>query len=112
VPGSVADIAALRAMDLNLPEGCTLIGDGGFLDRLFEKALQQEAGADLLVPRRKNMKDQHDPTVAFACRYLRKRVETTFSQLAECLARSIHAVTPRGFELKIFLAALAISFTG
>lgn len=119
VPGSFAGyprfawvIAALRAMDLNLPDGSTLIGDGGFLDRLFENALRAEAGIDLIVPRRKNMKEQLDPTVAFVCRYLRKKVETTFSQLAERLARSIHAVTPRGFELKVFLTVLAISIIG
>jgi hypothetical protein len=112
VPGSTSDIAALRAMDLNLPDGCTLLGDGGFLDRLFEKAVREEAGIDLLVPRRNNMKEQLEPTVAFVCQCLRKQVETTFSQLAQRFAHSIHAVTPRGFELKVFLTVLALSITG
>jgi hypothetical protein len=48
----------------------------------------------------------------FICGVRRKRVETTFSQLTQRLARSIHAVTPRGFELKILLSVLAFSIVG
>src|SRR5918997_1245209 len=48
-------------------------------------------------------KEQLDGCLAYICRRCRKRVETTFSLLAERLARSIHVVTPRGFELKAML---------
>jgi hypothetical protein len=109
VPGSTADIAALRTMELNLPEGSTLLGDGGFLDLAFEKALSEEAAVHLIVPRRKNMKQQLHGCLEYVCRICRKRVETTFSQLSERMARSIHAVTPRGFEMKIMLTVLAFS---
>ena len=112
VPEATADITALKNMDLNLPEGSTLFGDGGFLDLAFEAALQEDAGIDLIVPRRKNMKEQLDGCTAYICRVVRKKVETTFSQLTERMARSIHAVTPRGFELKIMLTNLAFSIVG
>jgi len=112
VPGGIADIVALRSMDLNLPEQSTLLGDTGFLDLSFETSLREEAQLNLVVPRRKNMKEQLDGCLEFLCRFCRKRVETTFSQLAERLARSIHAVTPRGFELKVFLTVLAFSILG
>ena len=112
VPGAVADVRALKNMDLNLPEGSRLFGDGGFLDIGFEKALKDEAGIDLSVPRRKNMKEQLDACTAYVCRTVRKQVETTFSQLTERMARSIHVVTPRGFELKIMLTNLAFSIVG
>lgn len=112
VPGASADITALRSMDLNLPEQSTLFGDTGFLDIPFETALREEAGLNLVVPRRKNMKEQLDGCLEYVCRYSRKRVETSFSLLAERLARSIHAVTPRGFELKVFLTVLAFSILG
>jgi hypothetical protein len=112
VPGSTADINALRSMDLNVPEGSEIFGDCGFLDREFEAALDEEAGLRLVVPRRSNMKDQLDGCLEYVCRFCRKRVETTFSQLTERLARSIHAVTPRGFELKIMLTVLALSLVG
>ena len=109
VPGSTADISALRSMDLNLPEGSTLFGDTGFLDLGFEAALRAEAGLRLVVPRRANMKEQLDGCLEYVCCVSRKRVETTFSQLTERLARSIHAVTARGFELKVLLTVLAFS---
>ena len=112
VPASTADISALRSMDLNLPEGSTLFGDTGFLDIGFETALREEAGLNLVVPRRSNMKEQLDGCLEYVCRVSRKRVETTFSQLTERLARSIHAVTARGFELKVLLTVLAFSLVG
>jgi hypothetical protein len=112
VPGSTADIVALRSMEVNLPAGSTLFGDSGFLDIAFETALREEAGLNLVVPRRKNMKKQLDGCLEFICNVRRKRVETTFSQLTQRLARSIHAVTPRGFELKVMLTVLAFSLVG
>ncbi len=112
VPGSTADISALRSMDLNLPEGSTLFGDSGFLDLVLERALREEAGLNLVVPRRSNRKEQLDGCLAFICGVRRRRVETTFSQLTQRLARSIHAVTARGFELKVMLTVLAFSLLG
>ena len=112
VPGATADISALRRMDLNLPEGTTLCGDSGFLDRAFEQTLAEAAGLQLVVPRRANMKDPLAGWLTYLCRACRKRVETTFSQLTERFARSLHAVTPRGFELKVMLTVLAYSLLG
>jgi hypothetical protein len=112
VPGATADVAALRALELDLPEQSTLLGDGGFLDTEFEATLYQDAAIRLVVPRRSNMKEQLDGCLEYICRLSRKRVETSFSLLSERLARSIHAVTPRGFELKVFLTVLAFSILG
>jgi hypothetical protein len=66
----------------------------------------------LVVPRRSNMKEQQDGCLEYVCCLSRKRVETSFSQLAERLARSIHAVTARGFALKVMLTVLAFSLLG
>lgn len=111
-PGSTADVAALRSMDLDLPEGSVLIGDGGFLDPDFEASVLEEAHLRLVVPRRSNMKEQLEGSLAYVCSGYRKRVETSFSLLCERMARSIHAVTPRGFELKVFLRVLVFSILG
>ena len=112
VPASTADVSALRCMDLNLPPGSEIFADSAFLDRQFENALNEQADLRLVVPRRSNMKDQLDGCLEYVCCFCRKRVETTFSQLSERLARSIHAVTPRGFALKIMLTVLAFSIVG
>ena len=112
VPGATADINALRGMPLHLPDDSTLFGDGGFLDLSFEALLAQSASVDLIVPRRKNMREQLDRVVALVCQKVRKQVETTFSQLTARMARKIHVVTPRGFELKTMLTVLAYSING
>ena len=111
-PGSTADLALLRSMPLDLPEQSALIGDKGFLDLPLESDLKADACLHLLVPRRSNMKAQLDDLVQGVAGSLRKQVETTFSQLAERLARSIHAVTARGFELKVFLTVLTYTLLG
>jgi len=51
------------------------------------------------------------PWAAHLCDRTRKRIETTSSQIAVGFARSIHVVTPRGFELKVFLTVLAYAIT-
>ena len=111
-PGSTADIEMLREMPLELPPNSALIGDKGFLDRGLENELKEDAAIHLLVPRRKNMKEQLDDLVQWVAGSLRKQVETTFSQLAERLARSIHAVTPHGSERKVFLTVLTYTILG
>lgn len=42
----------------------------------------------------------------------RKRIETTISVIEQMLPKTIHAVTARGFELKVFLFVLAFSIDG
>ena len=64
------------------------------------------------VPRRANRKEQFDGCLESIRRLCRKRVETTFSLLAEHLARSIYAVRPRGFELKMMLTVPAFHVPG
>ncbi len=49
------------------------------------------------------------PWVSYLARKERKRIETVFSQIAAAFGRTLHAVTARGFELKVFLTVLAYS---
>jgi hypothetical protein len=58
------------------------------------------------------MKDQLPGWMEYLRLHYRQRVETSFSQITDRLARSIHAVTARGFELKVFLTILAFSILG
>ncbi len=44
--------------------------------------------------------------------YERKAVERTGSLIERLLPKSIHAVTPQGFELKVVLFILAVSLRG
>lgn len=49
--------------------------------------------------------------VNYIAKYEHKRVETVFSQIAAAFGRTVHAVTAKGFELKVFLTVLAYTIT-
>lgn len=111
-PASVGDITAFRCLPLDLPPDAEINADAAYTDYLFEDTLAEVTGIQLLAHRKRNSKRQHPGWVAYLSDHVRKRMETTFSQIAACFGRNIHAVTPRGFELKVFLTVLAYSMVG
>lgn len=110
--GSVADITAFRTLPLDLPPNAEVYADPAYTEYVVEDFLQEHAGITLTAQRKKNSTRPLPGWVSYLCNHTRKRVETTFSQIAERFARSIHAVTPEGFELKVFLSVLAFAITG
>ena len=107
-PGSEADISAFRRLRLDLPPEAYIFADAGYLDQ-HEEVLLADADLHLVAQRRKNSKEPLPPWMAYFARHERKRIETVFSQIASAFGRTIHAVTPHGFELKVFLTVLAYS---
>ena len=69
-----------------------------------------EAGRQLLPLRKKNSKRPLPPYLTYLLSCYRKVVETSGSLLERLLPKHIHAVSARGFELKIALFVLAASF--
>jgi hypothetical protein len=70
-----------------------------------------EASQIRLYPiRKKDSKRPLPPSIAYVHHDYRKRIETVGSLLERMLPNTIHAVTAEGFELKVFLFALAYSF--
>lgn len=107
--GCSHDLTGLKEMAINLPEGSRLIGDKAYTDYDFEEWLQKERRITLLPLRKGSHKRQHDPRLAKAIRYARKRIETTFSEISAKLPRRLHAVTPEGFESKIMAIFVAFA---
>jgi hypothetical protein len=109
-PGSYSDTTALKWYAFDLPVGAWLTGDKAYTDYTLEDLLQA-AGCQLLPLRKSN---SQRPVPAWT-RYLqatyRKVIETTGSRLEQLLPKSIHAVTARGFELKVGLFVVACSLT-
>ena len=108
-PASEADITAFRSLPLDLPEGAEVYADPAYTDYTLEDTLKEVQDLTLTVPRKKNSKRPHPGWITYLCQRTRKRVETTFSQINARFAKCIHAVTPRGFELKVFLTVLAFA---
>jgi hypothetical protein len=107
-PGSYSDTKALGLYNFDLPDGSWVTGDKAYNDYGMEDALQ-EAGISLSPYRRENSKRPVPPWVRYLQSFHRKTVEITGSMIERLLPKSIHAVTARGFELKVAIFVLACS---
>ncbi len=110
-PASQADIRVFRRLPLELPPDAYVFADAGYVDQHEEALLKEAAEVHLVALRRAKTKTPLVPWLSYVVRRKRKYIETVFSQIASALGRTVHAVTPRGFELKVFLTVLAFAIT-
>ena len=104
--GSMHDMKGLKQLSINLARGSTLLADAAYNDYSFEEQLQQDKGITLFAKRKKNAKKP--PLIKNSELYKkRKKIETAFSSILSLTGRTIHAVTRKGFELKISLFIFA-----
>ncbi len=111
-PGSRNDTRAMKRFDFDLAEGATVYGDKAYNDYDFEDLLAEAAKIDLSPMRKENSTRAESAPVRYLQHTYRKRVETAGSNLERKRPASIHAVTSEGFELKVFLFVLSLSFDG
>lgn len=111
-PGSTADVSALPAFNFDLPPGSTLYSDSAFTLYYLEDVMREAAGINFSPMRKKNSTRPVPAYIAYLQARGRKMVETAGSLVARLLPKSIHAVTSRGFELKIILFVLAYAISG
>lgn len=112
-PGSYNDTAELQNFALDLPAGAVVYGDKAYGNDYLTEDLLAEAGeVELVGQRRKNSKRPRPAWVSYVLEHFRKRIETAFSEIERTLPKSIHAVTARGFEAKVFLFLLSLSLDG
>jgi hypothetical protein len=105
---SEADISLLKEMSLDLPEGSIIHADKGYTDYHYEDLLE-EIGLRLKAQRKKKSKRPMAAWEEFLSKPTRQYIETVFGKVSALFSRKIHAVTPRGFELKIVCFLLAFS---
>jgi Transposase DDE domain len=106
--GSEADVTVFKELELDLPEGSIICADKAYTDYDYEDLLE-EVGLHLKAQRKKNSKRPMPAWEEFLGKPIRQYIETVFSRLTDLFAKKIHAVTPRGFELKIVWFLLAFS---
>ena len=108
-PGAMNDCRVLKQFDLDLPSGSTIYADKGYNDYGYEDLIKEAADISLNPLRKKNSKRPIACWSSFLRKYFRKRVETVASQITSLFPKSIHAVTSRGFELKVALFIIAFA---
>ncbi len=113
LPGRTHDSNALKQMPFFLPPGSKIYADAGYTNYVIEDLLKNAEGIYLLAQRTSRLKRQHEPYIDYIITTMRKRIETTFSEIANFLPKKVHAVTEYGFLLKIviFIFGYAISKT-
>ena len=108
-PGSFADVKGLKVFPFALPEGSVVYADKAYTDYDVEDLLLEAENIQLSAMRKRNSRRPVPAYVQFVQHYKRKIIETSGSLISRLLPKSIHAVTSKGFELKIMLFVLALS---
>lgn len=81
-PANIHDVKYSSGLDTNAIAGSKLVGDKGYLSKNQQMSLFENDRIQLITPKRANMKREEvlwNPR----CRYIRKRIETLFSQMCD-----------------------------
>ena len=109
-PDATGDISGSPVFDFDLPSHSYVVADKAYNDYCTE-ALLDHARIHLRPFRKKDSKRPLSPTCQFLQHYYRKSVEATASLVKRLLPKPIHATSASGFELKLLLFLLALSFS-
>jgi hypothetical protein len=109
-PGSFSDVACPDQFDFDLPPGSTVYADKIYNDYLVEDCLQEDGDIDFSPFRKSNSKRPDPAWKRFLQQHYRKIVETSAGLVERLLPKHIHATNSAGFELKVILFILALSF--
>ena len=108
-PGAFVDVTALQTMDVDLPQSSYLYADSGYTDYQQEDYYAECEKIYLRVQRKKNSTRKDESYMQFLKKARRQKIEQTFSMITRLFPKHIHAVTQKGFRLKILLFLLAYS---
>lgn len=108
--GSFVDVTAFQAMNIDLPEGSELYADSGYTDYHLEDLYQTCEHIQLKICRKSNAKRKDKAYQAYLKNHYRKKIENVFSCITAFFPKKIHAVTAKGFLLKIILFLFAYTF--
>jgi Transposase DDE domain len=107
-PGAENDMSVFKRFHLDIPNHSTIYADRAYNSYAHEDFLKDN-DLFLIAQRKSNSKRPHNGCMRYLQEVRRKRIETAFSQITMLFPKFIHAVTRKGFELKIYLFILAYS---
>lgn len=109
LPGASKDSLALYGLPFELPEGREIYTDSAYTNYVIEDELYENCGIKLSPQRKSNSKRGQWDLTQWYRNYMRKRIETVFSEITNFFPKKIHAVTFEGFLIKIFLFVLGFT---
>lgn len=110
VPGSESDVQALKKLPMTVAPESNIYGDSAYTDYTIEDDMKEADFIRLMIQRKSNSKRKDEPWVRFLKEQMRKGIETTFSSVKGLFLRKIHAVTFKGFLLKILMFIVGYTF--
>ena len=110
VPGSESDVQALRKLPLTVAPESSIYADSAYTDYTIEDDAKDGEMLRLMIQRKSNSKRKDEPWIRFLKQHMRKGIETTFSVLKGLFLRKIHAVTFKGFLIKIVMFIVGFTF--
>jgi hypothetical protein len=110
VPGSESDVQALKKLPMTVSAESNVYADSGYTDYTIEDDMRNTDFINLMVQRKSNAKRKDEPWIRFLKEHMRKGIETTFSLLKGLFLKKIHAVTFKGFLLKIVMFIIGFTF--
>lgn len=102
-PGKTADAKAIGKMIDKLPVEASIYGDSAYLDYALEDIALERRCVFLKIQRKSNSKRIDTLEQKKEKLKMRKRVETTISDIKKLFPRTIHAVTLEGLLIKLTL---------
>jgi len=109
VPGRENDGQALKKLPLAVASESKIYADSAYTDYLIEDDIKDADKIELMVQRKSNSKRPDEPWIRFIKEYMRKGIETSFSEIKALFLRKIHAVTFEGFLLKLVMFIFAFT---
>jgi hypothetical protein len=110
-PGKEHDVIPFKQLSLKmLPKGSKVYGDSAYTDYDYEDELLKD-GIELVIDRKSNSKRPMTLENYVNLKAHRRRIETAFAKISSWLPKKVHAVTGKGFILKLFgfLASLSMN---
>lgn len=109
VPGCESDVHALKKLPLAVAAESKIYGDAAYTDYQAEDDIKAAELIDLMIQRKRNSLRPDQPWIRFIKEQMRKGIETSFSEIKALFLRKIHAVTFKGFLLKLVMFILAFT---
>jgi hypothetical protein len=109
VPGCESDVQALKKLPLAVAAESKIYGDAAYTDYQTEDDMREADLIELMIQRKSNSLRKDEPWIRFIKEQMRKGIETSFSEIKALFLRKIHAVTFKGFLLKLVMFILAFT---
>ncbi|MES1223901.1 MAG: IS982 family transposase [Bacteroidota bacterium] len=109
VPGCESDVQALKKLPLAVAPESKIYGDAAYTDYQVEDDMKEAELIELMIQRKSNSLRKDEPWIRFIKEYMRKGIETSFSEIKALFLRKIHAVTFKGFLIKLVMFILAFT---